>query len=113
VKTERRERQARFDADVHDLQPHAPAHHIIPQSRAITDLMTKLGIADMIHNPLFGQWINRLDHEALHAAGYNKEWEKFLNGLLKENPSPDQAAQKVIDFIKNELVPDVGIFAPY
>jgi hypothetical protein len=79
------------------------AHHMIPQQAA--RLLEQLGISDMLHNPLFGQWVETAEHTAMHNAGYNTMWENFLNGLIQRNVTVEEARYQVVTFIKEEVIP--------
>jgi hypothetical protein len=86
------------------------AHHIIPQSPRIVSLLNTLGLGELVHSPLFGQFMNNAEHTALHAGSargglYNAEWEIFLDGLVKKNVDHNEAAQKLMNFITEEIGP--------
>ncbi len=82
------------------------AHHMIPQ--AVRHLLKELGIEDMLHNPLLGQWVEESAHKMMQPPGggeYNRAWNELLQGLIDRGASPTEAREQVLFFIKNEVVP--------
>ena len=86
------------------------AHHIIPQWEEIGKVMTRLGISDMTHNPLFSSLLTQAEHDIIHAGAgpggwYNQLWLSGLEKIEQRGLRGNDAANAVIEFIRDEVLP--------
>ncbi len=68
------------------------AHHVLPvKLREFFDKYYGINI----HEPRFGAWWNRVEHQHT-ALEYNNKWEAFLG--VNRNPPPIKTQQEIFDF---------------
>src|SRR5262249_22153950 len=88
------------------------AHHMIPQAGKVVDLMTRLGVQDMVHNPLFSRLYTQAEHEIIHSGSgpggwYNRMWLRFLDSLDRQGVHGNDAVKTIIDFMGNTALPKI------
>jgi hypothetical protein len=88
------------------------AHHIIPQAEAIGEIMSRLGVSDMVHNPIFSSLLTQAEHDIIHAGSgpggwYNRMWLAGLQRIEGSGLRGIDAANAIIDFIGREVIPAV------
>ncbi|MBY0261613.1 MAG: hypothetical protein K2Q20_04685, partial [Phycisphaerales bacterium] len=86
------------------------AHHWIPQT--LSKRVADLGVN--VHNPLFGVWIERGDHQLLHRGpNYLKLWQTKVGELETAGIRGDAAIEEIAEFIKREVAPTYGLPVPW
>jgi hypothetical protein len=86
------------------------AHHIIPQATA--EVMERLSLGNMVHNPLFSNLLTQAEHDIIHAGSgpggwYNRMWLRALHDIENTGLKGEAAANAIIDFIGKEVLPAV------
>jgi RHS repeat-associated protein len=71
------------------------AHHVFPQKFAQTLEKWGKSWGLNIHNPLYGQWVERGDHQD-YSALYNQYWQQFIDIFKNAGVTPSQ--EDILDY---------------